>query len=245
MTKWFSISWSFYALLILFSCTTDSDAKDTSQIQGNPTKLGPTTLTDSIVNTMPDSNWRLKELPKRLAPSTGGLMTPGDFDGDGQFEILAETIYDQKADYVLNALPIGPHYEEYENCVTVLQTSDSILSPLFLPEARWGISVLLNEGNIDGIKGDELSILLRWPQSCWHGFFLYSYQEDSWQLRSTATVNVCLEEEYTDIFQHSGIPNKVHSLEYGWNEDYTVVIRTLYLVDLETTEKQLLEKIAL
>lgn len=109
--------------------------------------------------------------------------------------------------------------------------------PNGLTASEGGFSV---QGDFDG---DELGLLLRWPQSCWHGYLLYSYQNGEWRQQTQASVNSCMERDFKNIFDKGETPHEVISLEYGWNDEYTKIIRPRYLINLETGDKHLLDVI--
>ena len=231
-----------WVVLSIISCNADTSTKNggANLIEDeypNPSEeVNKLEITEEEIDTFQQKI----SYPNWLAASEGGLRVQGDFDGDGNTELLTETIYDQVQHSTMPAIPIGLNYELYGNCITLLYDSNSQLAPLVLENAKWGLLILINEGNIDGINGDELGILLRWPQSCWHGYYLYGYQNGEWRQQTQASVNTYMEQDFKNIFSKGEAPHQVISLEYGWNDENTEIVRPRYLINLENGNEDLL-----
>lgn len=171
--------------------------------------------------------------PADLPASEGGLTVKGDFDGDGQEEELYEVIYD------VDSLISLPEWDEGiwdpynpRNCASRLNSKSNI-SDLTISEARWGYQVLLNEGDLDGDGGDELSLLMDWPTSVWHAYRLYSYKNGAWMHVYDTTVNTREVKQYNSVFQAGPKPGLVRCQFYGWDEDYVELMTTENILNMK------------
>lgn len=94
----------------------------------------------------------------------------GDYNGDGKKEIIGD---------VTNHTDMG--------CITTVSFSDKNIEPQI--DTGTFVSYIINEGDLDGEKGDEFSIY--WS-SCeageWMGGVLYSIRENKWKVHATFSV---------------------------------------------------------
>lgn len=105
---------------------------------------------------------------QNTAPKKNKLV--GDYNGDGKKELISD---------VTNHTDMG--------CITTVSFSDKNIEPKI--DTLIFVSFIINEGDLDGEKGDEFSIY--WS-SCeageWMGGELYSIRDNKWKVHTSFSV---------------------------------------------------------
>lgn len=138
----------------------------------------------------------LATVPKDAKPIMGyRFFINGDFDGDGKKETLTEhyisgvdgketnKFYDSSVDYdQLVALTIKKEPISYITC------GNKKIDTLFISDGGQllGLSMLRNEGDLNGDGRDEISYIVNWADwSSVNSCHIYSYTKKGWRLLHT------------------------------------------------------------
>ena len=134
----------------------------------------------------------------------------GDFNGDKRKETLREVWRNGQCEKIASIEYLWKHKDE-QDMTTTLVCSDKRIKPFPLDNAYLGLSILQNEGDLDGDGRDEISLTLNRETSTWHPLFLYKYQNNGWKLIYEAHVN---DENRDKVYQKGDAKGEFKVLEY-------------------------------
>ncbi|MBK8444506.1 MAG: hypothetical protein IPL35_14330 [Sphingobacteriales bacterium] len=109
---------------------------------------------------------------------------------------------------------------------TKLNSSDNIIQTLFIKKSPLGLSILINEGDLDGDGGDEISFLREHMTSSWHCLHLYTIKNDEWKNIYSATVitTEMTRYDYDEVYKKGINTGEIISIEY---EDWGIMSKKI------------------
>lgn len=120
------------------------------------------------------------------------LQLDGDFDGDGVWELLTLEISDAQTGARLSTGQVQNLLQQDLDWRGKgrLVCSNGKIAPLVFPEEFMGLIALMNEGDLDGDKGQEISLVRDWSTSSIRDLEVYSYRQGAWSQRAALMINI-------------------------------------------------------
>lgn len=130
-------------------------------------------------------------LTKTNAPAETPISIEGDFNGDARRETLTLVITDQQGnpmrrDEVTAKLDADMNWVGKGKLVS----SDASITPLMIEGDFIGLISLINEGEFDGDKADEISMVRDWATSNIRDIEVFSYKKGQWAKRAAVMINI-------------------------------------------------------
>jgi hypothetical protein len=149
-------------------------------------------------------------------PKKTEMEVQGDFNGDGKTETARCQIYlpnGQKAsrEQVVEDLEVKPSYCQIE-------FSDAKIPALRVEVngACMGLMFIGNEGDLNGDKADELSLVASWPTSNIRSIELYSLLQGSkWHKQGEGMINIAFVDDFQTIIRPGKSPKTALLQEYN------------------------------